>query len=137
MRPVMSQTIFVQFLLIGIDLGLTIINVLYFSGLFRAISAIIFAVAVLLETFPFCYLCDLLAKDCEELSNILCHSHWIDAEPKYKSALKFFMHNLQQPIDFKAGGIFAISLNSNIQVAKFAFSVMAIVQQMNLANRFK
>ncbi|EDW14433.2 uncharacterized protein Dmoj_GI23327 [Drosophila mojavensis] len=137
MRPVISQTIFVQFLLIGIDLGLTLVNVLYFSGLFRAISAIMFALAVMVETFPFCYLCDLLAKDCEDLSNILFDSPWIDAEPKYKSALKFFMHNLQQPIVFKAGGIFAISLNSNIQMAKFAFSVMAIVQQMNLASRFK
>lgn len=114
----MSRTIFVQFMLIGFVLGLTMINAIYFSGLFRAISAIIFALAVLLETFPFCYMCDLLAKDCEELSNLLGHSYWVDAEPKYKSALKFFMQNLQKPIIFKAGGIFGISLNSNIQVGR-------------------
>ncbi|XP_030558818.1 odorant receptor 59b-like [Drosophila novamexicana] len=137
MRPVMSQTIFIQFLLVGVVLGVTMINVLYFSGLFRAISSILFVTALLFETFPFCYLCDQLVNDCYELSNLLGESHWIDAEPKYKSTLKFFMHNLQQPIIFTAGGIFLISLNSNIQVAKFAFSVMTIVQQMNLADRFK
>ncbi|KRF78807.1 uncharacterized protein Dvir_GJ10328 [Drosophila virilis] len=137
MRPVISQTIFIQFLLVGVVLGVTMINVLYFSGLFRAISSILFVTALLFETFPFCYLCDLLVNDCHELSNLLGESHWIDAEPKYKSTLKFFMHNVQQPIIFTAGGIFLISLNSNIKVAKFAFSVMTIVQQMNLADRFK
>lgn len=119
MRPVMSQTIFIQFLLVGVVLGVTMINVLYFSGLFRAISSILFVTALLFETFPFCYLCDQLVNDCYELSNLLGESHWIDAEPKYKSTLKFFMHNLQQPIIFTAGGIFLISLHSNIQVCKY------------------
>lgn len=70
-----------------------------------------------MQTFPFCYLCDLLEKDSEELSNLLGHSHWIDADRKYKSALQIFMLHLQKPIHFTAGGIFHISMNTNIKVS--------------------
>lgn len=157
MRPVMSRTIFVQFLLIGIVLGIILINVLYFSNVYRAVSSLVFFTGVMLETFPFCYFCDSLADDCVELSNLLCQSNWIDAEPKYKLTLKIFLLSLQQPIIFIAGGIIRISVNSNInvsafttilwfydlflihfnsQVAKFAFSVMTIVQNLNLADKF-
>ncbi|XP_064552841.1 odorant receptor 59b-like, partial [Drosophila montana] len=89
LRPVMSCTIFIQFLLIGFVLGLTLINILYFSGLFRGLSSAIFFASVL------------------------------------------------RPIKFIAGGIFPISLSNNVKMAKFAFSVMTIVQEMNLADRFK
>ncbi|XP_034484441.1 odorant receptor 59b-like [Drosophila innubila] len=136
MRPVMSRTIFVQFLLIGIVLGIILINVLYFSDIYRAISSIVFFTGVMLETFPFCYFCDSLVDDCAELSNLLCQSNWLDAEPKYKLTLRIFLQNLQQPIIFIAGGIIRISVTSNINVAKFAFSVMTVVQNLNLADRF-
>ncbi|KAH8417529.1 hypothetical protein KR222_001471, partial [Zaprionus bogoriensis] len=136
MNPIISRTIFTQFLLIGIVLGLTLANVLI-SGIVRGFTSIVFFIGVLLETFPFCYLCDLLVEDCNELSNSLVQSHWIGAEPKYKSTLRIFLQHLQQPIRFIAGGIFHITMGSNIKVAKFAFSVTTIVQNMNLAERFQ
>ncbi|XP_062127065.1 odorant receptor 59b-like [Drosophila sulfurigaster albostrigata] len=136
-RSVISRSIFIQFLLIGIVLGLTLINVFYFSSLFRGISLMIFVAAILMQTFPFCYLCDLLVADCNDLPHLLFQSNWIDAEPKYKTTLRFFMFHLQQPIIFIAGDVFPVSVSSNIKVAKFAASVMAIVQRMNLADRFK
>ncbi|XP_064552842.1 odorant receptor 59b-like [Drosophila montana] len=129
MRPVMSFTIFIQFLLTGIVLGLTLLYILYFSGLLRGLSSAIFFGNVLFETFPFCYLCDALVDDCAELANLLAQSNWIDAGKKYKSTLKICMQHVQKPIIFVAGGVFPITLNSNIKVAKFAFSVMTIVQQ--------
>lgn len=116
MRPAISGTIFVQFLLIGVVLGLTVINLQYFSGIFRAISAIIFFTACLLQTFPFCYLCELLVEDSRDLSDLLAQSHWLDAEPRFKSTLRIFMINLQKPIIFIAGGIFPICIKSNFQV---------------------
>ncbi|EDV93291.1 GH18345 [Drosophila grimshawi] len=133
-RPIVECTIFVQFLLIGAVLGEALINVLYFSDGFRAISPIGFVAAVLVETFPFCYFCDLLAEDATDLANILGQSNWIDADRKYKSSLHIFMIQIQKPIIFIAGGLFPISLNTNIKMAKFAFSVMTLVQRMNLTD---
>ncbi|KAH8417710.1 hypothetical protein KR222_004685, partial [Zaprionus bogoriensis] len=137
LRPVFSGTIFVQFLLIGSVLGVTVVNVLWFSGIMQGLASIVFLAIVLMQTFPFCYLCDLLIEDCEDLSDLLGHSHWVGAEPQYKSTLKIFMHHVQQPIQFIAGPTVPISMTSNLKVAKFAFSVITIVEKMNLAERFK
>lgn len=89
---------------------------MFFSGIFRSISTIIFFTACMLQTFPFCYLCDLIVEDGRKLSNLLAQSHWIDAEPRFKSTLRIFLLHLQEPIIFIAGGMFPICIESNIQV---------------------
>ncbi|KRF78806.1 odorant receptor 59b isoform X2 [Drosophila virilis] len=137
MRPIISGIIFVHFQLVGVVLGVTIINILYFSDFIHGISSIIYLTGILLESFPCCYLSDLLAEDSKDLSNLLAQSNWISAERKYKSTLMIFIQHVQRPIVFVAGIIFPISVNSNIRMARFAFSVMTIVQQMNLADRLK
>ncbi|XP_030382993.1 odorant receptor 59b-like [Scaptodrosophila lebanonensis] len=135
-RPVISLTIFAQFLLIGIVLGLTLINLFFFSDFWRGVASVMFIVTILTQTFPFCYTCNFLMDDCDDLSKAIFQSNWIDAEPRYKRTLSYFMHNVQQPIVFLAGGTFPINMNTNISVAKFAFSIITIVRQMNLADRF-
>ncbi|KAL7727498.1 hypothetical protein ACLKA6_002121 [Drosophila palustris] len=136
-RPIISRTIFVQFALIGCVLGVTMISIFLSSNLWHALASFLFAVAVMMETFPFCYNCNLLIADCEAFGIRMFQSNWIDASPRYKSTLIQFMHQSQKPIVFIAGGIFPITVNSNITVAKFAFSVVTIVQRMNLNEKFK
>ncbi|KAH8406590.1 hypothetical protein KR215_008775 [Drosophila sulfurigaster] len=137
LRPMISGTIFVQFGLIGSVLGLTLINIFFFSNLWRGMACCLFVVAVLSETFPFCYNCNLLIDECQELGVRIFQSNWTDAPARYKSTLIQFMHHVQQPIMFIAGGIIPITMNSNITVAKFAFSIITIVKEMNLAEQFK
>lgn len=115
--PLISGTIFVQFALIGSVLGLTLINIFFFSNIWRGLSSSVFFVAVLMETFPFCYNCNLLMDDCDELANGLFQSKWVDAEKRYKQTLIQFMHQAQQHILFIAGGIIPITMNSNITVS--------------------
>ncbi|KAM8711706.1 hypothetical protein ACLKA7_012248 [Drosophila subpalustris] len=136
-RPIIGRTIFVQFLLIGVVIGLTLINMFFFSDLWGFVASFMHLSTVLLQTFPFCYTCNLLIEDCDDLANAIFQSNWSDAEPRYKSTLIIFIHHLQQPIVFIAGGIFPITMNSNISVAKFAFSIITIVKQMNLADKFE
>ncbi|ALC41695.1 Or22a [Drosophila busckii] len=137
LRPAISRTIFVQFMLIGSILGLTLINIFFFSDFWRGLASFMFVITILMETFPFCYTCNLLIDDSEELANTLFQSNWTDAEPRYKSTLVHFMHHVQQPVIFIAGGILPISMSSNFSVAKFAFSIITIVRQMNLAEQFQ
>ncbi|KAH8391151.1 hypothetical protein KR215_007955 [Drosophila sulfurigaster] len=136
-RPVISGTIFTQFLLIGVVLGLTLINVFFFSDIWTGIASFMFVITILLQTFPFCYTCNLIMDDCAALSHTIFQSNWIDSGSRYQSTLLYFLHNVQQPIVFIAGGIFQISMSSNISVAKFAFSVITITKQMNIADKFK
>ncbi|KAH8407131.1 hypothetical protein KR222_007771 [Zaprionus bogoriensis] len=136
-RPMISGTIFVQFALIGSVLGLTLINIFFFSDIWRGLASFVFVIAVLMETFPFCYNCNLLMDDSDELANELFHSNWVGAEPRYKQTLIHFMHQAQQYILFIAGGIIPINMSSNFTVAKFAFSIITIVREMNLAEQFQ
>ncbi|XP_023161193.2 odorant receptor 59b-like [Drosophila hydei] len=137
LRPVISGTIFIHFLLVGIVLGVTILNILSSTDVAHRVVSFLFMAALLLESFPCCYLSDLLAEDSMDLSNILAQSNWLNADSKYKSTLIIFMQHAQKPIVFIAAGIFPISMASNIKMAKFAFSVMIIMKQMNLDERLK
>ncbi|KAI8038830.1 hypothetical protein M5D96_008739 [Drosophila gunungcola] len=97
-RPMISRTIFVQFALIGSVLGLTLVNVFFFSNFWKGVASLLFVITILLQTFPFCYTCNLLIDDAQELANTIFQSNW---------------------------------------VAKFAFSIITIVRQMNLAEQFQ
>ncbi|EDW75925.1 uncharacterized protein Dwil_GK14943 [Drosophila willistoni] len=136
MRPVISATIFVQFLLIGVVLGLSMINILFFSDFWACVANVMFVGCVLMETFPFCYLSNIIMDDAAELSDCLFQSNWIDANRRYKTAVISFMHRIQQPIIIIAGGVFIICLQTNITVAKLAFSVITVVKQMDFAKKF-
>ncbi|XP_022226273.2 putative odorant receptor 59c [Drosophila obscura] len=137
-RPTLSASIFTQFMLIGIVVGLALVNILFFSiSIGMTLSNVTFIAAICTETFPLCMTCELLIEDCEALAFGIFHSNWMDAERRYKSAIIYFLHRVQQPIQFWAGAIFPISVQSNITVAKFAFSIVTIVNQMNLAEKFR
>ncbi|EDW39710.1 GL14799 [Drosophila persimilis] len=137
LRPVYSVTIFVQFLLIGLVLGLSMIHIMFFSNFWTGIGTMCFMFDVCLETFPFCYLCNIIIEDCRELSESLFQSDWLGASRKYKSTLVYFLHNLQQPIILTAGGVFPICMQTNLSMVKLAFSVVTVIKQFNLAEKFQ
>ncbi|XP_033165816.1 odorant receptor 98a-like [Drosophila mauritiana] len=134
-HPVIARTIFTQFLLIGICLGLSIINLLFFADFFTGLATVVYINGLMIQTFPFCFVCDLIKSDCAHLEMAIFHSNWLNASKTYKLSLIFFLHNSQNSIAFTAGSIFPISTSSNIQVAKLAFSVVTFVNQLNIAER--
>nr|XP_016942950.1 odorant receptor 22a-like [Drosophila suzukii] len=137
LRPVFSGVIFVQFLLIGVVLGLSMINVMFFLSFWTGLGTCLFMFDVCMETFPFCYLCNMIIDDCQDLSDSLFQSNWTSASRRYKSTLVYFLHNLQQPIILTAGGVFPICMQTNLSMVKLAFSVVTIIKQFNLAEKFK
>ncbi|EDV43857.2 uncharacterized protein Dana_GF16303, partial [Drosophila ananassae] len=136
-RPVIGSTIFVQFLLIGILLGLSMINLLLFADIWFGLSAAVYIMGLLLQTFPFCYVCDLIRYDCGRLSEAVFHSNWLTSSQKYKRTLRFFLQNSQKSIAFIAGNIFPISTSTNISVAKLAFTVATFLKQLNIGEKIK
>ncbi|XP_070138913.1 odorant receptor 22a-like [Drosophila bipectinata] len=136
LRPVLSRSIFVQFLLIGVVLGLSAINVMFFTTFWTGIGTFSFMLGVSLETFPFCHLCDVIIDDSRKLSDSLFHSNWFTADRRYKTTLVYFLHNLQQPITLTAGGVFPICSKTNLAMVKLAFSVVTVIKQFNFAEMF-
>ncbi|XP_062124909.1 odorant receptor 98a-like [Drosophila sulfurigaster albostrigata] len=111
------------------------INIMFFANLTTGISHVFYLCALTCQTFPFCYTCTLIDADCDVLAFSIFNSNWLDATPRYKSTLRHFLHHAQKNITFTAGSIFPISLNTNISVAKLAFSVVTFVKQMNIVEK--
>lgn len=101
MRPYISINLFIQFLMVGILFGLSMIGMMVASDLFSIISTIIYVVGLILQTFPFCYTCTQIDGDCDNLSKSLFHSNWVDASRRYKITLLYFLHNTQQSIMYR------------------------------------
>ncbi|KAH8292271.1 hypothetical protein KR054_007976 [Drosophila jambulina] len=136
-RPVIARTIFIQFLLIGICLGLSMINLLFFADIFTGFATVAYINGLMVQTFPFCFVCDLIKADCDHLEMAIFHSNWLNTSRRYKTSLIYFLQNAQKTISFTAGYIFPISTSTNISVAKLAFSVVTFVNQLNIADRLK
>ncbi|KAH8363510.1 hypothetical protein KR084_011060, partial [Drosophila pseudotakahashii] len=134
-RPAIARTIFVQFLLIGICLGMAMINLLFFADIWTGLATVAYINGLMVQTFPFCFVCDLIKSDCEHLESAIFHSNWMHTSRRYKTSLIYFLKSSQNSIAFTAGSIFPISTSSNIKVAKLAFSVVTFVNQLNIADR--
>ncbi|KAH8383962.1 hypothetical protein KR009_011454 [Drosophila setifemur] len=134
-RPLISGTISVQLFSTGLLLGLSSASLLFFDTMVERMVSGYYTFVILFQTFPFSYVCEQLITDCNDLTITLFHSKWIKAERRYKTTLRHFMLNIHPPILFTASGIFQICVNTNIKMAKFAFSVVTIVQGMNLLDK--
>ncbi|XP_060647188.1 odorant receptor 42b-like [Drosophila nasuta] len=137
LRPLISSTIFFQFLVVGVVLGLSFTNLIYFSDLLSGIVNLAYIFGCCCQTFPFCYTCNLLEEDVDRLTLSIFQSNWLSASRRYKVSLVYFLHKAQQPLKFTAGSIFEISLRTNISLAKLAFSVVTFVQKFNLAAKME
>ncbi|EDV59616.1 odorant receptor 43b [Drosophila erecta] len=131
-QPIISVTIFAQFIICGSILGVTMINMVWFADQSTRFGIVTYVMAVLLQTFPLCFYCNAIVDDCNEVADALFHSAWWVQNKRYHRTLIQFLQKLQQPMTFTAMNIFKINLATNINVAKFAFTVYAIASSMNL-----
>ncbi|XP_037812192.1 odorant receptor 42b-like [Lucilia sericata] len=135
--PVISITIFVQFTITATILGTTLINILLFATNFASIVASCFYVlAVVVEIFPLCYYAQCLMDESNRLSDVIFHSNWVDQDIRYRKMLIFFIHRSQKTIEFTAGKLFPITLNSFLSIAKFSFSLYTFIKEMGIKEKF-
>ncbi|XP_017124134.1 odorant receptor 85a [Drosophila elegans] len=137
MRPVISASLFIQLLSVGLLLGFCVVSLQFYTTTMERLASAAYINAIICQTFPCCYVCELLTHDCETLTNTLFHSNWIGADRRYRTTMLHFIYNAQKPILFNAGGIFTICIRTNLKLAKFAFSVVTIVNQMDLAEKLR
>jgi len=92
------------------------INLLFFADIWTGLATVAYINGLMVQTFPFCFVCDFIKSDCEHLEVAIFHSNWINTSRRYKTSLIFFLKNSQKTISFTAGSIFPISTGTNIQV---------------------
>ncbi|KAH8284657.1 hypothetical protein KR018_010449 [Drosophila ironensis] len=137
LKPVVSGVIFAQFITCGTILGVIMINVVTFSGESSRVHIGIYIFAVLMQTFPLCYYCNAIVDDNREVADALFHSSWWNQDKRYQRVVLQYLQKLQGPMTFTAMQIFNINLATNINVAKFAFTVYALASGMNLEERLQ
>ncbi|XP_073844547.1 odorant receptor 42a-like isoform X2 [Musca autumnalis] len=135
--PVISGTMFVQFLIIGLILGITTLHIFLFADRLAVIASLFYVASILAETFPCSFLANCLMDDSDSISLAIFHSAWYNEEPRYKQMICFFLQHTQKTLILTAMKIFPITLNSNINVVKFAFSVYTMMKQMGFGQNLK
>ncbi|XP_058974685.1 odorant receptor 7a-like [Musca domestica] len=134
--PVISRTIFLQFSITAVILGITLINIAVFAATITAMAASgFYVIAVSVEIFPLCYYANCLLYDSDTLATEIFHSAWIDQDRRYRKLLIFFIQRTQKSMELWAGKIFPINLNSFISIAKFSFSLYTLIKQMGIKER--
>jgi len=109
-----SATMCIQLLYVGLLLGLAAVSMQFYNTVMERLVSGVYTIAILSQTFPFCYVCEQLNSDCEYLTNTLFYSKWIGAERRYRTTMLYFIHNVQQSILFAAGGIIPVCLNIKV-----------------------
>ncbi|XP_037826579.1 odorant receptor 42b-like isoform X2 [Lucilia sericata] len=135
--PVISGTMFVQFLIIGLILGITTVHIVLFADILAIIASMFYVASILAETFPCSFLANCLMDDSDSISLAIFHSDWPSEEPRYKQMIAFFLQHTQKTLILNAMKIFPITMNSNINVVKFAFSVYTLMKQMDFGQNLK
>ena len=108
---------FVQFLIIGLILGITTIHIILFADILATIASLFYVASILAETFPCSFLANSLMDDSDEISLAIFHSNWPDEDRRYRQAIAFFLQHTQKTLVLTAMKIFPITMNSNINVS--------------------
>ncbi|XP_036343945.1 odorant receptor 7a-like [Rhagoletis pomonella] len=131
-EPVISKTIFTQFLIFASILCVTMINIFIFADLSTQISATVYLLCVLLQTSPCCYYATQLMTESEKLPDDIFHCNWVDQDRCFRKAIIYFMHHSQRSIEIKAMKLFTINMATNVSIAKFSFTLYAFIKQMGI-----
>ncbi|XP_037812190.1 odorant receptor 7a-like [Lucilia sericata] len=135
--PVISKTIFIQFLVTAAILGITLINNFIFADFSSQISCSLYFLVIMVQISPCCYQATFLLADSEQLSLAIFHCEWIDKDVRFRKMLIFFMMRSQNPITLKAMKLFPITLRTSLAIAKFSFSLYTVIKEMDFGKNLR
>lgn len=85
---------------------------------------------VLLIFLP-CYFGNELSLASAKLSTALFHSNWVNGEVKMMNSVKIFMENTKKDLKITAYGLFTANLETFTGIANSAYSLFAVLKQVN------
>ncbi|XP_065363823.1 odorant receptor 7a-like [Calliphora vicina] len=135
--PVISITIFIQFMITAIILGTTLINIMIFADFSAQIASVVYFLAVLVQTSPCCYQATCLMDDSDQLTLAIFHCEWFNKDIRFRKMMIFFMMRSQTPVALTALKLFPITLNTSLGIAKFSFSLYTFIKEMDFGKNLK
>ncbi|XP_055388415.1 odorant receptor 7a-like [Condylostylus longicornis] len=115
-----SWTMFIIFLVTAFIICVTGVNLLiYETTLAETITAIVYLIVILSESFPCSYLSNHMYDEFDDLKNAIFKCNWMDQSEKFKKCIIIFMIRSQQFDQLKAGNLLPISLDTLLGVRFF------------------
>lgn len=115
--PAISKTLFLQFLIAALALGISVVNIVYFiDDLFKAGKFLTLVFVIFLHMFPCCYYGNKYSENNGKILNALYSCQWINQDEKFKKTLIIFMEFNHATRYFWAGKIIPINLATFVSV---------------------
>ncbi|XP_034667940.1 odorant receptor 33b-like [Drosophila subobscura] len=116
-----------QFISSGINISITLVNILFFAENNFAMTYYgVYFVAMLVELFPSCYYGTLVSMELDRLTDSIFSSNWVGMERGYCRTLLIFMQLTLAKVEIRAGGMIGISLNAFFATIRMAYSFFTV-----------
>ncbi|XP_016942847.3 odorant receptor 33a [Drosophila suzukii] len=127
LRRILYLTQLGQFLSSGINIAITLVNILFFAeNKFSMTYYAVFFAAMFIELFPSCYYGTLMTMEFDKLPYAIFSSNWIKTNKEYKRTLIILMQFMIVPVDIKAGGIVGIDMSAFYATCRMAYSFFTL-----------
>lgn len=90
-----------------------------------------YSIPMLIEIFLPCFYANQMTYASAKLSTSLFHSSWVNLDSNFKKAMKIFMENTKQPINYIALGLFKVNLETFTSISNFAYTLYAVLNSLN------
>ncbi|XP_052854420.1 odorant receptor 33a-like [Drosophila gunungcola] len=116
-----------QFLSSGINISITLVNILFFAeNNFAMTYYSVFFAAMFIELFPSCYYGTLMSMEFDKLPYAIFSSNWVGMDSGYIRSLIILMELAVVPVNIKAGGIVGIDMNAFFSTVKMSYSFFTL-----------
>ncbi|KAH8260007.1 hypothetical protein KR026_000162 [Drosophila bipectinata] len=116
-----------QFISSGINISVTLINILFFAeNHFAIIYYVVFFAAMLIELFPSCYYGTLMSKEFDQIPYAIFSSNWLGMNKGYCRSLIILMQFTVVQVEIKAGGMVVIGMNAFFATVRMAYSFFTL-----------
>ncbi|XP_034667935.1 odorant receptor 33b [Drosophila subobscura] len=131
LRSTMHLSQLGQFISSGINISITLVNILFFAENNFAMTYYgVYFVAMLLELFPCCYYGTLISVELNRLTDSIFSSNWVGMERGYCRTLLIFMQLTLAKVEIRAGGMIGISLNAFFATIRMAYSFFTLAMSL-------
>ncbi|KAH8272354.1 hypothetical protein KR026_010949, partial [Drosophila bipectinata] len=127
-RNVISWPMFVQFIVIAINVGVTVFGLVFFvETVYDRIYYVSFLIGITLETYPLCYYGTNMEQSFHELHYAAFCCNWAEQSRSFRSTMLILSERTKMNALLLAGGVVPIHLSTFQATCKAAYSFFTLM----------
>ncbi|XP_039501320.1 odorant receptor 33b [Drosophila santomea] len=131
LRSTMNISQLGQFISSGINISITLINILFFAENNFAVTYYgVYFLSMVLQLFPCCYYGTLISVEMNQLTYAIYSSNWMKMDRGYSRILLIFMQLTLAEVQIKAGGMIGIGMNAFFATVRLAYSFFTLAMSL-------